>query len=96
MRQRVLEGKVTIRLAQPKSEEGWRQARQLVEEYAGVFERRPFVSGLSRTSWSILQASTLQSRERSFSLRRAGSMSAVSACEQYLRPGVGRKSSACM
>jgi carbonic anhydrase len=25
---------VTIRLAQPKSEEGWRQARQLIEEYA--------------------------------------------------------------
>ena len=29
-----LEGKVTIRLAQPKSEEGWRQARRLIEEYA--------------------------------------------------------------
>lgn len=25
---------MTIRLAQPKSEEGWRQARQLIEEYA--------------------------------------------------------------
>jgi GNAT superfamily N-acetyltransferase len=25
---------VTIRLAQPKSEQGWRQARQLIEEYA--------------------------------------------------------------
>ena len=31
---RRLGGKVTIRLAQPKSEEGWRQARQLIEEYA--------------------------------------------------------------
>ena len=27
-------GKVTIRLAQPKSEEGWGQARRLIEEYA--------------------------------------------------------------
>jgi hypothetical protein len=25
---------VTIRLAQPNSEESWRQARQLIEEYA--------------------------------------------------------------
>jgi GNAT superfamily N-acetyltransferase len=29
-----LEGKVTIRLAQPRSEQDWRQARRLIEEYA--------------------------------------------------------------
>jgi len=34
MGQRVSRGKVTIRLAQPKSEEDWRQARRLIEEYA--------------------------------------------------------------